>query len=63
VKVPLRAIEFGEALTGDRTADAFARRAIADRQMTAFFERYDLLICPAVQMAPFPVKKHWPPTG
>lgn len=53
-------IAFGQALTADRIANAFSRRALAYRQMVAFFERCDLLICPAVQVGPFPVEERWP---
>jgi amidase len=40
-------IERGKALTSGVIADAERRRADIVRRMATFFERYDVLLCPA----------------
>ena len=55
-------IAFGQSLTPDRIARAMSDRATAFRAMTEFFAQHDLLVCPAVQVPPFPVEEHWPRT-
>lgn len=53
-------IAFGQSLTPDRIARAMIDRATAYRAMSDFFAHHDLLVCPAVQVPPFPVEEHWP---
>lgn len=47
-------IEKGLAVTNTEWLNAERVRERLYRKMTAFFERYDLLVCPAVSVAPFP---------
>lgn len=55
-------IAFGQSLTPDRIGRAMSDRATAYRAMIEFFAQHDLLICPAVQVPPFPVDENWPRT-
>ena len=47
-------IERGLAVTNAELLNAKRVRARLYRKMTSFFESYDLLLCPAVSVAPFP---------
>lgn len=46
-------IEKGFAITAAELTDMTFRRHLAREQMTAFFERYDLLLCPTVPVEPW----------
>lgn len=46
--------------TADEIVDAHRRRERLIRDVEAFFQRYDLLICPVAQTGPFPVEIPWP---
>lgn len=48
-------IEKGLALTGEAIADADAARLAIVGEMIRFFQRYDLLLCPAAIVPPFDV--------
>jgi amidase len=50
-------IEKGLKLSGAEIARAEAQRGAMFRRMLAFFERYDLLVCPATIVPPFPVEQ------
>jgi amidase len=50
-------IEKGLALSGADIARAEVQRAELFRRALAFFETYDLLICPATIVAPYPVEQ------
>lgn len=52
-------IEKGLALTGADIARAEAQRGVLYRRMLDFFERYDLLLCPATIVAPYPVEQRY----
>lgn len=52
-------IEKGLALTADEIAKAQAQRVALARRMLAFFDRYDLLLCPATIVAAFPVEERY----
>jgi amidase len=53
-------IEKGLALSVTDIAKAERQRADMFRRMLTFFETYDLLLCPATIMPPFPVEKRYP---
>ena len=50
----------GERLTAPEIARAVDHRAVLYRRMTAFFEEFDILICPTTPLRPFPVEISWP---
>ena len=52
-------IEKGLRLTGDEIVRAEAQRGALFRRMAAFFETYDLLICPTTIVPPFPVEQRY----
>jgi len=52
-------IEKGLALTADEIAKAQVQRVALARRMLAFFDRYDLLLCPATIVAAFPVEERY----
>ena len=53
-------IERGLALTTDQVIHAHQLRAEQFQRMSAFLERFDVLILPVSQMLPFPVEVDWP---
>jgi amidase len=53
-------IEKGLKLTGDEIARAEAERGHLFRSFHNFFETYDLLLCPATIVPPFPVEQRYP---
>lgn len=53
-------IERGLALTTDQVIRAHHSRAKQFLRMSAFLERYDVLILPVSQVVPFPVEMDWP---
>jgi amidase len=52
-------IEKGLSLTGAEIARAEAQRGEMFRRMRSFFESYDLLLCPATIVPPFPVEQRY----
>lgn len=52
-------IDQGLALTSEVLLDAEVRRTNLYRRVVAFFERYDALLLPAAQVAPFPADVDW----
>jgi amidase len=52
-------IEKGLQLTGADIARAEAQRGALFQRMRAFFETYDLLLCPTTIVAPFPVEQRY----
>jgi amidase len=52
-------VALGRSLTGDQVAWAERSRGALTARARAFFERYDLLICPAACAQPFPVETRW----
>ncbi|MCA3556466.1 amidase family protein, partial [Aestuariivirga sp.] len=52
-------IEKGLKITGAEIARAEAQRGEMFRRMRAFFETYDLLLCPATIVPPFPVEQRY----
>lgn len=52
-------IEKGLSLTGAEIARAEAQRGEMFRRMRTFFETYDLLLCPATIVPPFPVEQRY----
>jgi len=52
-------IERGLALTSDDLSRAAAIKTALDARVAAFFERYDFLALPVVQVAPFDVDTQW----
>ncbi|WP_421696294.1 amidase [Aestuariivirga sp.] len=52
-------IEKGLRLTGAEIARAEAQRGDLFRRMRQFFDRYDLLLCPATIVPPFPVEQRY----
>jgi amidase len=52
-------IEKGLALTVEEIARAEAQRVAMTERMLAFFERYDLLLCPSTIVAAFPVEERY----
>jgi amidase len=53
-------IEKGLALDGAQIAKAEAQRAEMFKRAGAFFAQYDLLLCPATVVAPYPVEQRYP---
>jgi amidase len=53
-------IEQGRALTGPQVAAAERARTALYHRMRAFFERFDYLVCPVVQVEPFAVETEYP---
>ncbi|MGE3832317.1 MAG: amidase, partial [Parvibaculaceae bacterium] len=53
-------IEKGLALDGAQIAKAEAQRAAMFKRAGAFFDTYDLLLCPATVVAPYPVEQRYP---
>ncbi|MFT4118981.1 amidase [Bradyrhizobium sp.] len=53
-------IAHGESLSARDIASATEQRAATYRRMQGFFTEFDILICPTVQVAPFPVETMWP---
>ncbi|MCY4344851.1 MAG: amidase [Gammaproteobacteria bacterium] len=52
-------IDKGLSLTADELIDAELERTQIYRRTARFFERYDALLCPAAQVAPFPIGEEW----
>ena len=52
-------IEKGLALTGSQIAAAEAQRATVFRRACEFFKTYDLLLCPATIVPPYPVEQRY----
>ncbi|MFN9942252.1 MAG: amidase family protein, partial [bacterium] len=52
-------IEQGLALTGAEIARAEAQRGVMFRRMRAFFDTYDLLLCPTTIVPPFPAEQRY----
>ena len=55
----VRNVEQGLALSAQEVARAEARRAALFDRVVEFFRRFDYLVCPAAQVAPFPVETDW----
>ncbi|MCU0870614.1 MAG: amidase [Burkholderiales bacterium] len=55
-------IEQGRALGGPDIARAERARTALFHRMRSFFERYDYLVCPVAQVAPFPIDTEYPTT-
>lgn len=53
-------IEKGLALTADDIGKAERARGALIARMAAFWETYDLLVCPAMQAMPFPIADNYP---
>ena len=53
-------IEKGLALDGAQIAKAEMQRAAMFKRAGAFFDTYDLLLCPATVVAPYPVEQRYP---
>ena len=53
-------VQFGRSLTLTDHARAAAGHADVVERSRRFFERYDVLALPAVQVVPFPVETEWP---
>ena len=52
-------IEKGLALTGREIARAEAQRGILFQRARTFFETYDLILCPATIVPPYPVEQRY----
>jgi amidase len=52
-------VDKGLALTADEVARAERQRVLLAGRMLAFFETYDLLLCPATIVAAFPVEERY----
>ena len=52
-------IEKGLALTGADIARAQTQRAALFKRMLAFYETYDLLLCPTTIVAPYPIEQRY----
>jgi amidase len=52
-------IEQGKALTAADIERARAEKAALERRVDAFFERYEFLLLPVSQVAPFPIEVEW----
>ena len=52
-------MEAGLRLTPEEVGRAERARGAIYHRVAAFFERYDLLACPAACVAPFPVETRW----
>ena len=55
-------IEKGLKQTADDVIRAERARRLLFHRVSAFFETYDLLVCPATPLAPFPVEINYPET-
>lgn len=53
-------IEKGQNITAAEVLNAERVRARIFHEMTAFFEKYDLLACPTVSVPPYPVDQRFP---
>jgi len=53
-------IEEGQRLTGSQVGRAERKRTEMFHRMRAFFERFDFLVCPVVQVLPFDVTTEYP---
>lgn len=53
-------IEKGLRQSADETIRAEHERGLLYRRVAAFFEDYDLLVCPAAPVTPFPVETNFP---
>ena len=54
-------IEEGLRLTGPQVGHAMALRSEVYNRMRKFMERYDFLVLPVNQVAPFPIEQEYPP--
>ena len=52
-------IDKGLALGAEELTEAEIERTQIYRRAAGFFERYDILLCPAAQVAPFPIGDEW----
>lgn len=52
-------IEKGQRLTGEEIASAEGQRGAMFRRAREFFQTYDLLLCPATIVPPFPVEERY----
>ena len=52
-------IEQGLKLSGADIAAAEIKRSLLIGRVAEFFEDYDFLLCPAAQVAPFPIEQEW----
>jgi amidase len=52
-------IEQGLRLTGSEVAAAEAKRTALFHRVREFFDRYDFLVLPVSQVAPFPIEVEW----
>ena len=52
-------IDKGLALGAEELIEAEIERTQIYRRAAGFFERYDILLCPAAQVAPFPIGDEW----
>lgn len=55
-------IERGLALSPEQIAEAERGRQALEARVAEFFERFDFLVLPTVQVTPFPVEIDWPRT-
>ena len=55
-------VELGLALDGPDVARALAARSQVYLSVAALLERFDVLVAPAAQVAPFPVEEEYPAT-
>ena len=53
-------IEKGQRLTADEVIRARRQRHTLFHRVAEFFDDYDLLVCPTVAVAPFPVEQRFP---
>jgi amidase len=53
-------IEQGRRLTPERIARAGSLRTELFQRMRSFLEKYEFLLCPVSQLAPYPVEWEWP---
>lgn len=53
-------ISRGASLSSQEIARAAEHRAVLYRRAAMFFDTFDVLICPATQVRPFPVEIRWP---
>jgi amidase len=53
-------IRAGESLSGADVARAYAQRTALSQRMRVFFDRYDVLVLPTSQVAPFPADQEYP---
>jgi amidase len=52
-------IEKGFALTAEEIIDAELNHTRIFREVSSFFDNFDLLVLPSAQIPPFPVEMHW----